>query len=254
MMDMFWLETRFRDHVFFCIVCYCFVMQDVKIIDLTHTISTDTPTFDMDCGFYLDNVIDYGDCEEPDLFRVQKIRCNAGIGTHMDAPAHCIAGTTTIDQLDIDNLVADCIVIKVNDQPDEDYVAMPDVVNIFEKEHGQIPVGAFVLFSTGWDQYWGNSKQFINDHQFPSVHEDTARLLLERDIAGLGTDTLSADTGKSGFPVHQAILGAGKYLVENIANAVMLPPTGAKILVLPMKIKGGTEAPVRLVALIESPH
>jgi kynurenine formamidase len=51
--------------------------------------------------------------------------------------------------------------------------------------------------------------------------------------------------------VHQAILGSGKYLVENIANARELPPIGAKILVLPLKIREGAEAPVRLVALWE---
>jgi kynurenine formamidase len=84
--------------------------------------------------------------------------------------------------------------------------------------------------------------------KFPSVHENVAKLLLERGVTGIGIDTLSADTGADGFPVHRAILGAGKYLVENVANAKELPPTGAKIAVLPMKIKDGTEAPIRLIA------
>ena len=75
-------------------------------------------------------------------------------------------------------------------------------------------------------------------------------MLLERGITGIGTDTLSVDTGLQEFPVHRAVLGAGKYLVENIANAKQLPATGAKILILPMKIKDGTEAPIRLIALV----
>jgi kynurenine formamidase len=63
--------------------------------------------------------------------------------------------------------------------------------------------------------------------------------------------TPSADArGGEDFPVHRAILGAGKYLVENVANAKELPPTGARIFVMPMKIKDGTEAPIRLVALV----
>ena len=68
---------------------------------------------------------------------------------------------------------------------------------------------------------------------------------------GIGVDTLSPDTGKQGFPVHDIFLGAGKYLVENIANSESLPNVGAHILVLPLKIQGGTEAPVRLVGLVE---
>jgi kynurenine formamidase len=97
---------------------------------------------------------------------------------------------------------------------------------------------------------WDNKEKYRNNLQFPSIHEDTAKLLLERNIAGLGVDTLSADTGKNGFPVHRAILSAGKYLVENIANANTLPSVGAKICVLPIKIKEGTEAPVRLLAQV----
>ena len=75
-------------------------------------------------------------------------------------------------------------------------------------------------------------------------------MLLERDIAGLGIDTLSADAGTSDFPVHRAVLEAGKYLVENVANVGELPPVGAKAFVLPIKIKDGTEAAVRLIATI----
>jgi kynurenine formamidase len=75
-------------------------------------------------------------------------------------------------------------------------------------------------------------------------------MLLQRSIAGIGIDTLSCDRGDQGFPVHRIILGAGKYLVENIANAKELPPTGGRILVLPLKLEHGTEAPVRLVAFV----
>lgn len=66
----------------------------------------------------------------------------------------------------------------------------------------------------------------------------------------IGIDTLSPDAGGKDFPVHRVILGAGKYIVENIANAAAVPPTGAKILIMPVKIKDGTEAPVRLVAVV----
>ena len=174
----------------------------------------------------------------------------SGIGTHVDAPAHCIPGGKTIDKLEMKDLVADCVVIDVSIEANEDYVAMPEVVEKFEKEYGEIKPNSFVIFYTGWDKHWNNTEKYRNNHKFPSVHESTAELLLKRNIAGLGIDTLSADTGADGFKVHNAILGAGKYLVENIANGNVLPPIGAKIFVLPIKIKDGTEAPVRLIGLI----
>jgi kynurenine formamidase len=223
----------------------------MKIIDLTHTLSGDIPTWDGSCGFELVIAKDYKDFTAPDLFRVQKITCGAGSGTHMDAPAHVVPGGVTIDQLDVNGLFSDCVVIDVSAQANENYIIVPMVIDEFEKEHGRIQSGSFVIFYTGWDKHWENKGKYRNGFLFPSVHVSTAEMLLQRDISGIGTDTLSCDRGDQGFPVHQAILGASKYLVENIANARELPPIGAKILVLPLKIREGAEAPVRLVALWE---
>jgi kynurenine formamidase len=224
--------------------------MELKAIDLTHTLSSTIPSWDGTCGFTLSLDTDYKDCTPPDLFRTQKIQMKGGMGTHMDAPAHCIEGAKTIEALTLEELVTDCVVIDVSDHADESYLIMPADVEKFEKEHGEIKSGSFVIFYTGWDKYWDTPEKYNNNHIFPSVDTSTAELLLKRNIAGLGIDTLSADTGKNGFPVHRAILGAGKYLVENIANAKSLPPTGAKSVLLPMKIKDGTEAPVRLIGLI----
>lgn len=225
-------------------------MKDFKVIDLTHTLHPDVPSFDGGCGFQLSVSWDYKDSTEPNLFRVQKIEIRAGMGTHMDAPAHVIPGGKTIEALELDDLVTDCVVIRTDHETAEDYVIMPDVVEAFEKEHGMIAPNTFVIFYTGWERFWDTPEKYNNNHKAPSVHVTTAELLLKRNIAGIGIDTLSADSGANDFPVHRVVLGAGKYLVENIANAKLLPPTGAKSLVLPMKINDGTEAPVRMVAII----
>ena len=120
----------------------------------------------------------------------------------------------------------------------------------FEREHGQIGAGAFVIVRTGWEQYWNEPEKYRNNLQFPSISRDAAELLLERKIAGLGIDTLSPDTPGSGYPVHEAILGAGKYIVENVANSSELPPLDSFSLALPIRTEGGTEAPMRLIGLI----
>ncbi len=221
-----------------------------QFIDLTHTLSSDIPSWDGGCCFSLHIESDYKDCTAPNLFRTQKIEAMAGAGTHMDAPAHCFEGSTTIDALELKNLSTACVVIRVDNEATESYRVMPERITRFEKEHGNIQPDTFVIFYTGWSKYWNTPKKYRNDLAFPSVHEDTARLLLERNIAGIGIDTLSPDALGKDFPVHRIILGAGKYIVENIANAQNVPPTGAKILVMPMKIKDGTEAPIRLIAVV----
>lgn len=224
--------------------------KKLKIIDLTHPLGSDIPSWDNHDSFKLEIDTDYSDGTPPDVFRAQSIKCAAGIGTHMDAPAHVIQNGRTIDKLNLEELVAPLVVIDVSLESDENYVAMPIAVEQFEKVSGKIPSGSFVIFYTGWSKYWENREKYHNNHKFPSVHVSTAELLLKRGIVGLGIDTLSADTGKNGFLVHQAILGADKYLVENIANKGLLPPVGAKIFILPIKIKNGTEAPIRLLATL----
>lgn len=222
----------------------------MKAIDLTHQLSPEIPSWNGNLGFELSIETDYKDCTPPDLFRTQKINSISGIGTHMDAPAHVVPGGRTIDQLALEELVTDCVVVDVSAEANQDYLLMPSAIEKFESEHGKIKPNSFVIFYTGWDKFWDDRNKYHNEHKFPSVDPSTAELLLKRNIAGLGIDTFSTDTGINGFPVHRAILGADKYLVENIANAKELPPVGARILVLPMKIKDGTEAPIRLIALV----
>lgn len=226
------------------------MQKKLKAIDLTHTLSSGIPSWDGSCGFELSVITDYKDCTPPNLFRVQKMQCNNGIGTHIDAPAHVIKNGRTIDKLNLKELITDCVVIDVSPKANADYVIMPETIKEFEKKYGKIKSNSFVIFYTGWEKYWGNKTKYNNNHKFPSVHTSTAEILLKRNIAGIGTDTLSVDTGEYGFPVHHLILGKDKYLVENVANAKSLPPVGAKILILPLKIEGGTESPIRLVALI----
>lgn len=221
-----------------------------KIIDLTHTISSDIPTWDGDCHFQIKIETDYKDCEGPVYFRTQNINMGAGTGTHMDSPAHASIGGKTVDSLSLDELVNECIVIK-KETDDEKFVFTRDFIENFENKHGKIKENTFVIFYSGWSKRWGDKNKYRNNLLFPSVHVDTAQLLLDRKISGIGIDTLSADSGGKEFPVHQIILGAGKYLVENIHNADLLPEIGARIFVMPVKIKDATESPLRLIAEID---
>lgn len=221
-----------------------------NLIDLTHPLNNGIPTWDGSCGFDSRIATDYGDCVEPNIFRIQRLSCSAGIGTHIDAPAHVIPNGRTIDQLTLSELVTECVVIDVSHEADEGYLITPTTLNLWEKKYGEIPARSLVIFYTGWDGRWKTPDRYRNNHLFPSVHPTTARFLIERGVAGVGTDTLSCDRGDNGFPVHHALLGADKYLIENIANAGLLPATGAKVFALPTNIEGGTEAPLRLVAAV----
>lgn len=219
------------------------------LIDLTHTLSPQIPTWGGGCGFEHTLHKDY-DSRAPYKFRTHKIHMEEGIGTHMDAPAHCFEGAKTIDALDLNQLCAPCVVLDVSSQSHERYSLSPQDISAFEQQHGRIPEGSFVIIHTGWERFWKDPEKYRNNLVFPSIMATAAEVLLERKIIGLGIDTLSPDRSEDGFPVHNLILGANKFIVENVAGASELPPVGAYSLALPMKIQDGTEAPVRLVGMM----
>ena len=222
-----------------------------KIVDLTHTLNSKTPSWDESCGFNHEIKLDYSDCQTNTKFRVQHIKMHAGIGTHIDAPAHCTPGSTTVDQLALEDLIVPCICIDVSARMSEEYRLSTEDVLKFETKHGAISAGSFVIVHTGWSCHWHDPKKYRNDHKFPSISLQAAELLLERNIVGIGIDAFSPDVPPSGFPVHKLFLEAKKYIVENIANADDLPAVGSFILVMPIKAAGLTEAPVRLIGLIK---
>ena len=122
-----------------------------------------------------------------------------------------------------------------------------------ENTHGPIQPGSFVVTATGWEKHAGNRSVYKRidpngSWHYPGISKDAAEVFLERDIAGIGIDTLNPDGSNPEFPVHYAILGAGKYIVENLTNLKQVHPSGAFASVLPIKIEGGPEAPLRAVA------
>ncbi len=221
-----------------------------NVIDLTHLLSSDVPGWDIHCGFQCDNTLDYSACTTDVKFLVQHLQLPAGLGTHIDAPAHCVKNAKSVEQISFDQLIAPCIVVDVSSKAHETYLCALEDIETHEQKYGKIPKKSFVIIYTGWDKHWGNAKQYHNNLQFPSVSKEVALLLLEREIVGFGIDTLSPDTEQSGYPVHHALLGADKYIIENIANTQALPTIGSFIMALPLPIMHGTEAPIRLIALV----
>ncbi|MDP1574405.1 MAG: cyclase family protein [Coxiellaceae bacterium] len=220
-----------------------------EIIDLTHSVDSNIPTWEEGCGFQSEITMDYHQSSTETPFRVQSFHMRAGIGTHMDAPAHCVPNGKTIDQIAIHDLMKPCILIDVSEKADADYLLLVEDIITFENKHGKIAPDLLVIVHTGWSRHWADPVKYRNQLQFPSVSKEAAELLLRRNIAGLGIDTLSPDTAKSGFPVHQLLLSSNKIIIENLHNTDLLRPVGAYIIALPIKVYAATEAPLRIIAI-----
>jgi kynurenine formamidase len=183
-------------------------------------------------------------------------------GTHMDAPIHFAESRLSADQVPLSNCIGPAVVIDVSQQAqrDPDYRLSADDVLQWERRHGRITDGAIVIMHSGWGKRWPDKGSYLGTDvaldvanlHFPGFSQQAAELLVQqRRIAALAVDTPSIDYGQSkDFVVHQIVGAANKPAFENVANVERLPPAGATIIALPMKIEGGSGGPTRIIALL----
>jgi kynurenine formamidase len=226
------------------------LFSQCRFIDLTHPLDEKAPTWNGSCGFRHEVKMDYDQG-----LRVLSYKCHAGIGTHLDAPSHFIPGGKNIADIPIETLIVPCCVSDLSSRCSEDLVVQESDIILFEKTYGALPKGCLFFVYTGWSQYWGVSERYRNvDNNglmhFPTYSSQAAQYLLRKEVVGIGIDTFSPDSQGSQFPVHHAILGAGKYIVENVANLDQMPPIGGYVINLPLNICLGTESPVRIIGIV----
>ncbi len=223
-----------------------------RVVDLTHTLRKDFPTFGGAPAFEMEQAMTLA----RDGYNVMKFTYYEHVGTHFDAPIHFTTDGATVDRIPADNLVCPLVVLDVRAkaEADNDYQATPEDIAALERQHGRIPAGACVALNSGWDAR-ANGPGFRNASgnalRFPGFRPDVAPLLIERNVAAVAVDTLSLDHGGStSFGFHKAWLGSGRWGIECIANLGAVPATGTTLVAGAPKIAGGTGGHGRVLALV----
>jgi kynurenine formamidase len=228
-------------------------LATTKVVDLTHQLHDEMAYWPGGVPFKKTLLVDYREG-----YLLHKFEMGENTGTHVDAPAHFVQGRKTIDQLALSELIVPAVVIDVRDkaQANPGYQLSASDVEAWEAKYGKLPAGSLVILNTGWHKRFNDPKRYINMDadkvmRFPGFGPDSAKLLVERNVAGIGIDTLSIDFGASkDFQAHRIVLGANKYQIENLANLDALPPTGATVFVGVLPVRGGSQAQARIVAFL----
>lgn len=233
-----------------------------KWVDLTHDFSSDTVYWPTAEGFTLESEFE-GVTEKGFYYTANKYRASEHGGTHLDSPVHFAEGGQTVDQIPLEKLIGYAVVIDVTEKAlaDPDYrVSVGDLTD-WETKNGAIPQGAIVLLNTGYGTYWPDRVKYmgtdkrgtgaVSELHFPGLHPEAAKWLTEnRKINAIGLDTPSIDYGQSTlFETHRILFKDNIPAFENVANLDKLPAKGAYVIALPMKIKGGSGAPLRIIAV-----
>lgn len=242
----------------------------IEVIDLTIPLGPDTqviglpPIFAPSPGVSIDQISRYDD--KGPAWYWNTIRMGEHTGTHFDAPIHWVTGkdlpNNATDTIPPRRFIGPGCVLDASAESaaDPDFLVSVDWLATWEAEHGQIPRGAWVLLRTDWSKRRGDA--FINADaagpHTPGFHQSVSALLAnEREVLGVGVETIGTDAGQAGrfdppFPNHGIMHGAGRFGLASLCNLDRLPPTGSVIVSAPLKLVNGSGSPLRVLAFVDT--
>jgi kynurenine formamidase len=234
------------------------------LVDLSHAFDADTVYWPTEAeGFVLETVF-AGRTEGGYWYEANRFRSAEHGGTHLDAPVHFGEGRHAVDAIPLERLAGPAVRVDVSAAcaADPDHALTVAELRAFEAAHGRIPDGAIVLVHTGWSRHWPDRARYLGSERrgpeaadalrFPGLSAEAARWLAgERRVAAVGIDTASLDPGGSrSFAAHRELAAAEVPGLENLTGLDRLPPRGFSLVALPMKIRGGSGAPLRAIAVL----
>ena len=240
----------------------------IRTIDLTQTLSEDTPTlvlppeFGQCAAFSREEISRYD--ERGVAWYWNNFTVGEHTGTHFDAPVHWVSGRdlpdNALDTIDPKQFVARAVVIDVSAKSaaNPDYLLTVDDILDWEAQHGTIPPRSWVLLRTDWSKR--SVEDYVNRREdgshTPGPSAEAVRFLVEdRDAHGFGVETIGTDAGQAHlldppYPAHALFHGAGRYGLQCLTNLDQLPPTGSVVVASPLKIEGGSGSPLRVLAFV----
>ena len=234
-----------------------------RVVDLTYAFDEHTVYWPNNQTFHREDTA-HGPNAEGKWYASGAFSASEHGGTHMDAPNHFAESGISLEAIPVNQLLGPAIVIDIREQcsQNSDYELRVADIQKWEEQFGQIEPKTLVLLQTGWEKYWPDPARYLGSStpgdpttlHFPGFSSEAMKFLVhQRHIRGVGIDTASIDTGQSkDFLAHRILSQANRYALENVANLQEVPTRGAQVYALPMKIKGGTGGPVRILAIIPS--
>jgi kynurenine formamidase len=239
------------------------ILKNGKWIDLTWAFDEQSVYWPTNIPFKHDTVFE-GINDKGYYYSSFKYSAEEHGGTHFDAPMHFAQGGNSIEKVPVEQLTGEGVMIDISSKvaANRDYQITAGDLEEWEKHNGRIPDNAIILFNTGFGKfhpdkgsYTGTTlggKEGVENLHFPGLHPDAAQWLVSnRNIRAVGLDTPSIDFGQSkDFMTHRILYANNLTAYENVANLSQLPPKGFWIMAFPMKIKGGSGAPLRIIAFL----
>jgi kynurenine formamidase len=189
--------------------------------------------------------------------------------THVDAPWHYAPTcdgkpARTIDQMPLDTFYGPGIVLDIRHMESNDAADVADLQGALRTLQAEITPGDVVLIRTGNDRTWGQREYAISG---PGVSPEATRWLIDQGVRLMGIDAWGWDaplkhqarqarqTGRGDifFAAHYVGVDREYCHMERLANLDKIPATGFQVCAFPLKVRGGSAGPARVVAMVDTP-
>ena len=241
----------------------------LRVIDLTQPLNSETPILELPTQWgqtipFRSSEISRYDDRGPGWYW-NTFETGEHTGTHLDAPSHWVTGRDkgTVDTIPPSGLIGAAVMVDMTAECESnpDALLTPELLRAWESRNGRIPKGAWVIARTGWASRFPDDAAYKNVgddgmSHVPGISKEAAEFLTQdRDILGVGVETVGTDAGIAGtfdppFPNHNIMHGAGRLGLTSLTNLEQLPEAGAVVIALPLKIEGGSGSPVRVIAIV----
>lgn len=167
---------------------------------------------------------------------ISHINMGSHTGTHMDAPLHFLKDGVSLDKMPLDATVGSARVIEIKDR---------NFIRADELKKYKLKKGERILFKTANSKKGWRSDEFMTE--FVHIPAETAQYLAKTGVRTIGVDYLSVGGyKKDGRQTHEALLGAGIWLIEGL-DLSKVTPGRYQLICLPLKILNADGAPARAI-------
>ena len=230
-------------------------IQGSQVIDLSQTLEVGIP---VPVGFPGPEFETFLSQKKGDVANVELLKISLHTATHCDAPFHFFSGLRCVDELPPDCLIGPAIVVDMTDKQGNLALEAEDIEQ-WEATVGEaIRPNDIVLLHTGHSQNWKVGSEAVDywENGWPHLARSAVDYLAAKPIKAIGVESFDPDwvdlndLASAEFPAHRTFLPKGIFIIENLTNLDKIPEPRCQIIALPLKIKGASGSPVRVIAIV----
>ena len=181
-----------------------------------------------------------------DEFFASKITLSSITGTYLESGAHIIEGGRTLDSYGVADFIRPAKIIRLPRQPEKALVDAP----LLEAHAPRIEKGDAVIVQAGWGHRWNGPGYVLS---CPNLSKKAVEWILSHGISIFGTDVPCIESAWSddGASEKGGLLGMmfrkNVLLAAPLVNLEQVKATSGVLYCLPLRVKGTSGAPARVV-------